>query len=247
MSRGIFITGTDTGVGKTVVAAGIVRWLRKRGIDTMPMKPVQTGGKRSGGRFTSPDLEFCLAASGIQPGGEERRLMLPYIYEPVCSPHLAGRLARRYPEISRIKDGADKLLQNHQAVVVEGAGGIMVPLNESSTMLDLMKTLAYPVVLVSRFGLGTINHTLLSIQALRTAGIKLIGVVFNHTGQPQLEEQFIEADNPRAIAQFGGVEVIGKIRYLDNLNPKKAEIWDHFEEDMTGLKNILDELDGING
>ncbi len=247
MSRGIFITGTDTGVGKTVVTAGIVRWLRNRGMDAVPMKPVQTGGKPSAGRFIAPDLEFCLSAAGIRPGGEERQLMLPYIYEPACSPHLAGRLARRYPEISRIKDCADRLLTNHQAVVAEGAGGIMVPLNESFTMLDLMKTLAYPVVLVSRFGLGTINHTLLSIQALRAAGIKLIGVVFNHTQEPQSEEQFIEADNPEAIAQFGDVKVLGKIRYVNGLNPKKKAIWEHFEEDLTGLGNLIDILDDRHG
>ncbi len=247
MSRGIFITGTDTGVGKTVVTAGIVRWLRNRGIDAVPMKPVQTGGKTSGGHLIAPDLEFCLAAAGIRPGREESQLMLPYVYEPACSPHLAGRMARRYPEISGIKGCADKLLQSHQAVVLEGAGGIMVPLNESFTQLDLMKTLAYPVVLVSRFGLGTINHTLLSIQALRVSGIRLIGVVFNHTEPPPPEEQFIVEDNPVATARFGDVKVLGKIRYLNGLSPKKKAIWEHFEEDMTGLGNIMETLDDSHG
>ncbi len=242
MSRGIFVTGTDTGVGKTVVTAGIVRWLRNRGIDAVPMKPVQTGGEPSGGRFVAPDLEFCLSASRIQPDCHELQLMSPYVYVPACSPHLAGRMAQCYAELSKIKDCAEKLLQNHQALIVEGAGGVMVPLNESFTMLDLMKMLAYPVVLVSRFGLGTINHTLMSIQALRTFEIKLIGVVFNHTEQPQPENQLIEEDNPRTITQFSKVRALGKIRYLDNLNWAKEDTWRHFEEDMTGLKNILDEL-----
>jgi len=102
--------------------------------------------------------------------------------------------------------------------------------------------LAYPVVLVSRFGLGTINHTLMSIQALRTFDIRIIGVVFNHTTQPQPENQLIEEDNPRAIAQFGNVRVLGKLRYLNNLSSKREDIWSNFEEDMTGLKYILDEL-----
>jgi len=168
--------------------------------------------------------------------------MSPYVYEPACSPHLAGRLAQRYVEPSRIKECVDKLLQNHQALVVEGAGGVMVPLNESLTMLDLMKMLAYPVVLVSRFGLGTINHTLMSIQALRTSGIKVIGVVFNHTAQPLSDNRLVEEDNPGTIAQFGDVRVLGKLRYINNLDAKKEEIWNHFEKDMTGLKYILDEL-----
>ena len=242
MSRGIFVTGTDTGIGKTVVTAGFVRWLRHQGIDVVPMKPVQTGARRHGGRLISPDLEFCLAASSIRPGDGEAQLMLPYAYEPACSPHLAGRLADKYPEIPEIMSCADKLLQKHQAIVVEGAGGIMVPLNESLTMLDLMKALAYPVLLVARFDLGTINHTLLSVQMLRSAGLNLLGLVFNHTEQIQPENQFIEADNPEVIARFGEVPVLGKVRYLEHLSPEREDVWQHFEADMTGSKCILDEL-----
>ena len=240
MSRGIFVTGTDTGVGKTLVTAGIVYWLRNEGIDAVPMKPVQTGGKRCGEELVAPDLEFCLSASRMRPDQGERQLMAPYVYEAACSPHLAGRMAQQYPDPSRIKDCADKLLKSHQVIVVEGAGGIMAPLNESSTMLDLMKILAYPVVLVSRFDIGTINHTLLSIQAIQTSGIKLAGVVFNHSEQAQFIEPYIEEDNPRTIAQFGHVTVLGKIRYLNSPNSK--DTWEHFEEDMTGLKNIAEEL-----
>ena len=242
MSPGIFVTGIDTGVGKSVVAAGILRWLRNQGIDAVPMKPIQTGGVPGGDRLIAPDLEFCLSTSHIRPDSNEVQLMSPYVYKPACSPHLAGRMAQRYADPSKIKDCADKLLQNHQALVVEGAGGVMVPLNESVTMLDLMKMLAYPVVLVSRFGLGTINHTLMSIQALRTFDIRIIGVVFNHTTQPRPENQLIEEDNPRATAQFGNVRVLGKLRYLNNLSSKREDIWSNFEEDMTGLKYILDEL-----
>lgn len=245
MSRGIFITGTDTGVGKTLVTAGIVRWLRNQGIDAVPMKPVQTGGERRsearGDRLVAPDLEFHLAACDLRPSRDELQLMSPYVYQPACSPHLAGRMAQRYTEPSVVKDCADKLLRDHEAVVVEGAGGVMVPLNESATMLDLMKMLAYPVVLVSRFGLGTINHTLLSIHALRTARIDLIGVVFNQVEQPSTGSRFIEEDNPEAIARFGNVPVVGKIMHLDP-NSKTEEAWRDFEEAMTGLPDILDAL-----
>ncbi|MFC1977037.1 dethiobiotin synthase [Chloroflexota bacterium] len=242
MSRGIFVTGTDTGVGKSVVAAGTLRWLRNQGIDAVPMKPVQTGGIQGGDRLIAPDLELCLSTSRIRTDGNEVQLMSPYVYEPACSPHLAGRMSQRYADPSKIKDCADKLLQNHQALVVEGAGGVMAPLNESVTMLALMKMLAFPVVLVSRFGLGTINHTLLSIQALRTFEVSIIGVVFNHAAQPRPENQPVEEDNPCAIAQFGNVRVLGKLRYLNNLSSKRKDIWSNFEEDMTGLKYILDEL-----
>ena len=242
MSLGIFITGTDTGIGKTVVTAGILRWLRSQGVDAVPMKPVQTGATKQRGRLISPDLEFCLAASGIKPDADELKLMLPYVYEPACSPHLAGRLAGKYPEIPEIKRCAETLLQKHQAIVVEGAGGIMVPLNERQTMLDLMVAFSYPVVLVTRFGLGTINHTLLSLNALRSAGLNLLGVVFSHTEPPQPENEFIEEDNPEAIARFGNVPVLGKLMFFENLSPANAEVWQNFEKNMPGLKRILDNI-----
>ena len=199
MSRGIFITGTDTGVGKTLVTAGIVRWIRNRGIDAVPMKPVQTGAEKRGAQLVAPDLEFCLEACGLSPDPDEVRLMSPYLYEPACSPHLAGRMAGDYVQIPTIVDCARRLLDKHRVVFVEGAGGILVPLNERETMLDLMVALAYPVVLVSRVGLGAINHALLSVQALRSAGLEVLGVIFNRTEPPLPENCFIEDDNPRRL------------------------------------------------
>ena len=236
--------GTDTDVGKTMVAAGILRLLREKGIDAVPVKPVQTGGIPSSDGLLAPDLEFSLAAADIQPARDEKKLMAPYVYEPACSPHLAGRMAQVYSEIAKIRDCTQKLLQDHQAVVVEGAGGIMVPLNETETMLDLMKSFGYPVVLVSRLGLGTINHTLLSIQTLKDTGVELIGVVFSRMQPSQPRNRFIEDDNPKTIADFGDVKVLGNIRYLPNLDAKDDKIWQCFEEDLPGFSNILDVIGG---
>jgi len=244
MSQGLFITGTDTDAGKTVVSAGILRLLKQNGVDAVPVKPVQTGGYPSDEGLLAPDLEFSLAAADIEPDHDEKKLMAPYVYDPACSPHLAGRMAQAYPEISKIDDCIQKLLQKHKAVVVEGAGGIMVPLNETETMLDLMKSLKYPVVLVSRLGLGTINHTLMSVQTLRSAGIELVGVVFSRMQPSQPENRFIEEDNPKTITQFGNVKVLGNIRYLPNLDAKDDDLWVCFEEDMPGFSNILDVIGG---
>jgi dethiobiotin synthetase len=242
MSNSLFITGTDTDVGKTVVTAGIVRWLRSRGVDAVPMKPVQTGGKLVDGQPVAPDLYYSLAASALRPDREEINLMSPYVYEPACSPHLAGRMANHYAEIAVIKDCAGKLLARHQAVIVEGAGGVLAPLNEKETMLDLMEELAYPVILVARIGLGTINHTLLSIRALRESGLTINGVVFCHNAPSDSQDCFIEEDNPLAVAQFGKVKVLGNIRFLENLSPVDESAWQQFAQDMTGAKDIADAL-----
>lgn len=237
MIRGIFITGTDTGIGKTLIAAGIIRWLRAHWIDTVPMKPVQTGAERRGNALAAPDLEFCLAASGIQPNADERRLMAPYIYEPACSPHLAGRIAGKYADIEMIRKSAEMLLRRRQALVIEGAGGIMVPLNETETTLDLMKSLGFPVILVSRIGLGAINHALLSINTLNTAGLRLLGVIFNQTEPTLPENRFIEEDNPKAVADFGKVKILGSVGYLEKtLAP--AEMWQRFTQAVPGLEEI---------
>jgi dethiobiotin synthase len=240
VSKGLFITGTDTDAGKTVVAAGILRLLRGKGIDAVPVKPVQTGGTTGDAGLLATDLEFSLAAANIKPDSNEKKLMAPYVYEPACSPHLAGRMAQAYAQISKMNDSIQKLLQHHQAVVVEDAGGMMVPLNETETMLDLMKKLGYPVVLVSRLGLGTINHTVLSVQTLRNAGLELIGVVFCQTKPSQPESKFIEEDNPKTIAKFGGVKVLGNIRYMPDLNATDDKVWQRFKKDIPGFGNILE-------
>jgi|WetSurMetagenome_2_1015567.scaffolds.fasta_scaffold21534_3 dethiobiotin synthase len=237
MIKGIFVTGTDTGIGKTLVTAGIVRWLRAHWIDTVPMKPVQTGAERRGDMLAAPDLDFCLAAAGIQPNADERRLMAPYVYEPACSPHLAGRMAGRYPDIAAIRKNAEILLRRRQALVIEGAGGIMVPLNETETTLDLMKSLGFPVVLVSRIGLGAINHALLSINSLNAAGLPLLGVIFNQAEPPLPGNRYIEEDNPKAVAEFGKVKILGNVGYLEKtLTP--TEMWQRFIQAVPGLEEI---------
>jgi dethiobiotin synthase len=209
MSKGLFITGTDTEVGKTYVAARLLRWLRGQGIDAVPMKPVQTGAEEG----YAPDLESCLAAGGLEPTDEERRLMAPCCYGPACSPHLAGRMAGEFPSIERIVGCARALEQHHDCVLAEGAGGVLVPLDESVTMLDLMRELAYPVLLVARAGLGTVNHSLLSLRALQAAGLRVTGVVFNEVEPPEEADAFIRADNPRIIGHMSGVVVLGTVRH----------------------------------
>ena len=212
--QNVFITGTDTGVGKTVVAAALLACLRGRGIDAIPMKPVQTGCLSTERGMVAPDLQFSLAMTRTVISDEQLELMAPYRFEPACSPHLAAAQARTQITIDHIKSRYHALAEQHDTIVVEGAGGVLVPLSETQTMVDLMTALELQVVLVARPGLGTINHSLLSLLALERAGIRIAGIVFN-SSQPH-KTSIIEEDNRKIIEKLGNVPVIGHLPFLCN-------------------------------
>lgn len=243
MKKGYFITGTGTDVGKTVATAGILKTLIKNGIKAAPMKPIQSGGIKSGDHLEAPDLKFCLDTIALRPDRAELALMNPYCYEPACSPHLAARMADNYPDYDKIMDSAESLFDKYDVVLVEGAGGIMVPLDdEGVTNLDLMEAFQFPVILVADAGLGTINHTLLTINAIVDAGLEIAGVLLVNT-TPVANDAFIREDNANVIENMGGEIMMGNIRYLENLAPDNDAAWTLFGEDFKGLDILTEELD----
>jgi dethiobiotin synthase len=189
--RGLFVTGTDTEAGKTVAAAWLVRRL---GADYF--KPVQAG-------LEGETDEAVVRRLTDLP--DERFHPSTYLLRAPMSPHAAARR-----EGIAIDLDAFRLPGSTRPVVVEGAGGILVPLHHPATMADLMVKLALPVVLVSRTTLGTINHTLLSLECLRRRGLDVAGVIFS--GEPHRE-------NREAIEQFGNVTALAEIPWLDPLDP----------------------------
>ena len=213
--QGIFITGTDTGVGKTVVSAALLSVLRSCGVDAVPMKPVQTGAKQAGGRWCSPDLDFCLARAGLKPFPSEYARMAPCCFAKACSPHLAAAVAGRRIRLRRMAACFRALKARHALVIVEGAGGVCVPIQGRQTMLDLMGAFALPVVVVARLGLGTINHTLLTLHGLRRSQIRVLGMVFNATAPGR--SGYIERDNIKTIARLGTVRVLGRLPFVPDL------------------------------
>jgi dethiobiotin synthetase len=200
MTHGIFITGTDTGVGKTMVTAALTAQWGAAGVDAVPMKPIQTGCEVRHDGWHATDLDCVLLAAALQPPAEERAWMAPYRFVPPCSPHLAAQQADVEISLPHIVSCFRQLATRHRVVLVEGAGGVLVPLGQGHTMLYLMLALQLPVLLVARPGLGTINHTLLSLRELRRAGLHVLGVVFNET-TPTCHGA-IEADNPRIITEL---------------------------------------------
>jgi len=196
--RGVFVTGTDTGVGKTVVSAVLVSALRRRATVGY-WKPVQTGIEEDDDTAEVRRLAGCaddeIAELGI-------RLPRP------LSPHLSARLANQTIEMGDLMRMADGL-PDDRYWVVEGAGGLLVPLNESAMMSDLIRSLALPVVIAARSGLGTINHTLLTVTALERMSIEVAGVAM--VGEPNEE-------NRLAIERYGGVRVLAEVPFLQQLS-----------------------------
>jgi len=210
---GAFVTGTGTDVGKTLVAALLLKAIRENGISAFPIKPVQTGCNETDGSLSAPDLEFCIRMAGFQPAPELLEQMCPFQYLPSCSPHLAGRLSGIQPDVISIRRKMEELSRHCDFLVAEGAGGILVPLNDEETILDLMIELNWPVILVARGDLGTINHTLLSLAVLRQAGLHVAAVVVNHVTE---KTSIVTRDNPLAIAKFGKTELMIEIPFMSN-------------------------------
>jgi len=215
--NGLAVIGTDTGVGKTMLTALLCLAARQAGMDWVPMKPVQTGGIRlPDGRLTAPDLDWVLKILGWVPSPQDLIRMNPYVLDYAASPHLSAELGGITIERSRILQAYQELAAGHAGVVVEGAGGLLVPLGRDWMLADLLVDLQLPVVVVARAGLGTLNHTLLTLEALRTRGLTVAGVVLNQL-IPQIPEA-IETDNVRVLKEMGKVSVWGTMPYWDGLD-----------------------------
>lgn len=168
-----FVTGTDTGVGKTLVSCGLLRALARQGKKVSGFKPVAAGCEADG---RNEDVERLLAAS-TQPLAREQ--VNPYCFIPPIAPHLAAAQAGTRIALAPIVSACQALAAQVDSVVVEGAGGFLVPLNESETLADLARALAFPVILVVGIRLGCLNHALLTAEAIAARGLTLAGWVAN--------------------------------------------------------------------
>lgn len=206
--KGIFITGTDTGVGKTYVARLIAGELRRQGLDVGVMKPAETGcAARSGSMVPSDALLLMKAACSH----DSLDLVNPYRFPKPLAPAVAASIAGKKISPGKIISAFRKLSSRHDITLVEGAGGIMVPLTGAYCYLDLAADLGLPVLIVARPGLGTVNHTLLTIAVLRKRGLEIAGVVMNH-GTPG-KTGMAEKTNPGLIKKLSGVEILGIVRH----------------------------------
>ena len=204
MAKGVFITGTDTEVGKTVVCAGLAGALKAQGLNTGVMKPVATGAEKTKAGLISNDVEFLIKAID---GNDEYNLVNPVALELPLAPLAASIIDKVEIDPDKIKDAYSKLESKHDFVVVEGIGGILVPIKKNYFVSDMIKDLDLPVVIVARPGIGTINHTLLTIKEARNKDIKIKGFIIN--GMDRQKMGYAEKTNPELIQSLSQIPLLG--------------------------------------
>jgi dethiobiotin synthetase len=203
--RGVFVTGTDTGVGKSIVVAAIVAAGVARGMSIAAYKPIVTGLDEPAGEW--PRDHELLAS--VANAGQSPEDVSPYRFGPPVSPHLAAELAGETIDPERLVGAAQAQAERADALVVEGVGGLLVPLARDYLVRDLAGELSLPVVIAARPGLGTISHSLLTIEAARAVALRIQAVVLSPWPD---EPSDMERSNRETIERFGEVPVIGLAR-----------------------------------
>jgi dethiobiotin synthetase len=205
---GVFITGTDTGVGKTLIAAGLVTALKEQGIDVGVMKPLESGAPPFGSVPIPRDALYLKEIAGVH---DDLDLINPYCFQAPLAPSIAAEKEGVEVDLQKIQVQYEELKGRHQFMVVEGAGGMLVPIAQGVLLPELIKLLGLPLLLVARSSLGTINHTLLSLFYCQEEGLEVMGLIMSKS-TPDADPS--EASNAQVVAQFSGVPVLGSFPYL---------------------------------
>ena len=206
--RGVFVTGTDTGVGKTAVACALAAWCRARGLDVGVMKPVATGGCPSS---DAQHLAKCADAA------DDPALVNPVCYREPLAPLTAACRSGRPVAVGRIRRAFRQLAARHDVLIVEGIGGLLVPLTRRLTVADLARQIGLPLLVVARPDLGTLNHTLLTLAAARRERLRVCGVAINHAHPAPAEPlaRLAQRTNPGILQ--GYAEVAGVLPFRAGL------------------------------
>jgi len=216
MGKGIFVTGTDTGVGKTVVTACLVSLLSNKGLDVAVMKPIETGCPKRNGRLVPRDATFLKEVSHSK---DDLSLINPYRFSKPLAPLIAAEIDHKEIKTGKISSAYNTLRKSHDIIFVEGAGGLLVPLTRKLTNLDLVLELNIPMIVVVGSKLGAVNHTLLTLNWATEKGVKILGLLIN---QPIPSSRFgknlIEKTNPGLIRSFTEVPILGILPYIPSIS-----------------------------
>jgi dethiobiotin synthetase len=211
--RGIFITGTSTGVGKTLVAAGLAWALRKRRIDVGVMKPFATANRVFSTKYRSRDTAILAEASAAK---DPDYSLNPFFYSIAASPLVASELKQGAPvNIKKAVQSLKKLGKEHDFLIAEGIGGIMVPLTENESVADFAKRVDLPVIIVATTKLGTLNHTLLTVMACEKFGLKIKGIILNKISK---KPNIVEKKTVEIIERLTHVKVLAVLPFSQEVS-----------------------------
>jgi len=215
-AKGLFVTGTDTGVGKTLVSCALLTMLREEGLRAAGFKPVSCGTESSGGNGVGGVIETWADAEALRAAaGSVQSLdsVSPLRFKAPLAPTLAARAEGRSVDLGRAREELAKLKSGFDAVIVEGVGGWLVPLDDKTLAADFAAELKWPVLVVGRTALGTINHTLLTLREVRRAGLELAGVVLSDSGCGAPQPGAVEE-----IERIAGLRVLAVLPRLEDTN-----------------------------
>ena len=211
MTQGIFITGTGTEIGKTVIAGGLAASLKQAGMNVGVMKPISTGDRA--------DAQFLKHAAQVD---DELSSINPIYLRHPLAPSVAARMEGRDIDVSCVETAFAELQQKYDFVIVEGVGGIAVPIQDDFLVVHLIKRLQLPILIVAQVGLGTLNHTLLTVAYARQFELQIAGIVLN--GLCAETAGLAEATNPVEIENLTGVPVIGVVPYEKQLDTAQPDV-----------------------
>lgn len=232
MSKGLFIVGTGTDVGKTYVTGLILKKLRERSESVAYYKAAMSGNEEdSNGKLIPGDALHVKTVSGIT---QELASMCPYIYKIAVSPHLAARIEGSQVDMELVKEGFNKLTESYDYITMEGSGGILCPIRmdgEEIWLEDIIREFKLPSLLIADAGLGTINQVVLTCHYMKSKGLNIKGIIFNHYHPGDVMEE----DNIVMCEKMTGLKVLGFVR--DNA--------DSIDIDASLLESLYEEMGGI--
>lgn len=234
MVKGFFVTGTDTEVGKTVVSGALLRVISKLGLSVCGMKPVETGCKRQGGVLVPSDGLFL---KNMAEADEALDDITPYCFEPSLAPMVASWKEKKEIDELWLERSFERLSDKYDALVVEGVGGLLVPITRDSSVADIARGFGLPLIIVASPFLGTINHVLLTVECAIMAGLDVTGVIVNYHRPP--EGTMAELTNPRVLEDLIPVPMIGVMPYLEEIDKLTLETAAFDVLDMKVLKRAL--------
>jgi len=231
--NGIFVTGTDTDVGKTFVSSGLAAVLKEKKIDVGVFKPLISGIARED---PASDTSLLKQLSETSLSYEE---ITPFTFKKPLAPYMAAKLEGKSVRIEQVIRHWENIKGKHEFFIVEGAGGISVPLGEDFLASDLIKALELPIVIVARPNLGTFNHIFLTVQYAKSLGLAIAGVVINGKNE---HSDIAEKTNPELIEKFCGVPILG-------ITPKLKEITEenikHMVKDHVNVTSLINQLEAV--